>query len=119
MQSDRWRSGGIEALDVVRVEGDFDGRISSSSFMRGRLREGDLLVSTGKAGDCFHYYMLLHALRTTDGRWSVELVPAPFGAYTLGRHVGKVTPAQMEDLQQGECLTLDLPLVDDHATVMA
>lgn len=119
MQFDRWRSAGTDPLDIIRLEGDFDSRISGSSFMRGRLREGDLVVAAGKAGDCFHYYMPLHARQMTDGRWSLELVPAPFGAYAMGRHVGEITRSQMEELAQGEDIMLDLPLIDALATVLA
>jgi len=119
MQKDKWRDGGVDTLDIIRVEGDFDACVSSASFMKGRLREGDLVVALEKAGDCFHHYMLLHSRHMADGRISVELVPAPFGAYGIGRHVGELTQTQMDELQDGGDLMLDLPLIDAPTPVFA
>lgn len=106
-----WRSGGVDAGDLVRLEGEFESRLGNG-WARGRLRHGDLVVAVQHAGDSFFTYMLLDVSRASvDGqpRLRIEPVPAPFGAYTMGRTVGRLTRAEMVEIQAGDGVTIEVP----------
>jgi len=107
-----WRTNGIEVGDLVKLdEGEFNQRVGHC-WAQGRLRAGDVLVATGHAGDCFFNWLLLKASPNAmkdATTLHLEPVPAPFGAYTLGRNIGSVTSHELAELVSGESVTIAMP----------
>ena len=110
-----WRTGGVDEGDIVLVEGDFESRLGHS-WVRGRLKQGDYLVAVRHAGDCFFDYLLLHTSafrRDGENYLSYDPILKAFGAYTLGRVVGRVTPERLDNLKAG--ITIDVNLSEQDA----
>jgi hypothetical protein len=108
-----WGTNGIDVGDMVRLDdGEFEHRISSSSWAKGRLRAGDVLVATRHSGDCFFDWLLVRASPDVlrDARTlHLEPVTAPIGAYTLGRAIGTMSPELLAALMSGGSVTIDMP----------
>ncbi|MDH7971302.1 hypothetical protein QH494_03840 [Sphingomonas sp. AR_OL41] len=107
-----WRTGAVDIGDMRILDGEFEQRLSHSCWARGRLKKGDIVVAVSHSGDCFHHYLLLqHAAGTSDGKPTLFLtpVPAPFGAYTMGSHLGSLDKAQLGTLMAGQSIQIDLP----------
>lgn len=108
-----WGTNGIDVGDMVRLDdGEFEHRISSASWAKGRLRAGDVLVATRHSGDCFFDWLLVraspNALRDAT-TLHLDPVTAPIGAYTLGRGIGTLSPELLAALICGESVTIDMP----------
>ena len=107
-----WRAGGVDVGDIVRIDdGEFEHRLGYG-WARGRLKHGDLLLAVHHGGDCFYDYILLdHTEMTLEGvtMLRVNPIPVPFGAYTLGRNIGRVDFEQLRRLQAGESLSIAMP----------
>jgi len=112
-----WRGALGDGL-IVRLDEPygFEHRLGHT-WARGRLREGDLLLCLEQAGDCFHNWLLLdHSVGTAhgpDGERTPTLflrtVPAPLGAYTMGRAIHRLTDDQLQELVDDGQLQIPLP----------
>lgn len=109
-----WRGALGEGL-IVRLDEPhgFEHRLGHT-WARGRLREGDLLLCLEQSGDCFHDWLLLdHSVGTAGGERVPTLflrtVPAPLGAYTMGRAVHRLTADQLRELIDDGQLQIPLP----------
>lgn len=86
----RWRGDHYPGL-VLRVLED-DNRRVGQCWMRGRLKEGDIIMCLEHAGDCFYNYALVRpnkskneSIVTRDGKQVYQLIEGSrFGAYQLG-----------------------------------
>jgi hypothetical protein len=112
-----WRGALGDGL-IVRLDDPhgFEHRLGHT-WARGRLREGDLLLCLEQAGDCFHNWLLLdHRTGTMSGpdgeripALFLKSVPAPLGAYTMGRSIHRLSQDQLRELiDEGE-LQIALP----------
>jgi len=109
-----WRGALGEGL-IVRLDEPhgFEHRLGHT-WARGRLREGDLLLCLEQSGDCFHDWLLLdHSVGTAGDEREPTLflrtVPAPLGAYTMGRAVHRLTADQLRELIDDGQLQIPLP----------
>jgi len=112
-----WRGALGDGL-IVRLDEPqgFEHRLGHT-WAQGRLREGDLLLCLGQSGDCFHDWLLLdHSVGTKpepNGGPTPTLflrtVPAPLGAYTMGRAVHRLTAGQLRELIDDGQLQIPLP----------
>lgn len=108
---DNWRTGGIDIGDMRRLTGEFESRLGHS-WVRGRLKHGDILVAIAHSGDCFHDYLLLnHSRVTRAGAKQLYLDPVPhsFGAYTLGEPMGRLGSKQLDLIMTGQDIMIDVP----------
>lgn len=103
------RLGGVHTgeLYVIRPE-DF-GRVGNC-WMKGRLKDGDLIIATGHSGDCFWTYCLVeHGSVNVEGRQLYKVIPeSSFGAYVLGEpYPSQPTEREVHLLLAGESVPLD------------
>lgn len=105
-------TGGIETGDIVRLDtGDFEGRLGHC-WARGRLKQGDLIVAVQHAGDYFFDYLLVdHTAVVDGGKPTLRLSPVPltFGAYTLGRVVGRLGDDDLQALLATKVVVIPVP----------
>jgi len=120
----QWGSGGVTVGDVVRFEGgDYQSRLGHT-WAKGRLKRGDLAVVMQHGGDHFFYYVLLdhspvkkHENGVLVDALRLEPITKPFGSYTTGRTIFRMTTEQMEKVAAGEDFTIPVP--DDYEPATA
>lgn len=103
------RLGGVHTGQLFTVRPEDFGRVGNC-WMRGRLKEGDLIFSMGHSGDCFWTYCLVeHDVFTVHGQGLYKLIPeSSFGAYVLGElYPSQPTDREVHLLLAGEGIPLD------------
>jgi hypothetical protein len=104
-----WRLGGVAPGQLFVVHAQDFGRVGHC-WMKGRLKDGDLIMSIGLSGDCFWTYCLVENHSTNMyGRQQYRLIKeSSFGAYTIGELYGfQPTDREAHLLQAGEYVTLE------------
>lgn len=93
----KWRKGNEEGCLYILNKNDLS-RIGSS-WMKGRLKIGDIVMSLKHSGDCFDDYILIH--RYHNG---LRAIPgSEFGAYSMGEKLKwKPTKREFHMLMAGE-----------------
>jgi len=97
-----WRStaniGGIYAIS----QDDFS-RVGSD-WIKGRLKQGDLVLAIQHSGDCFYNYFLINLRDYGDHFTISKLINQSFGSYHLGEHIYSLNKIQIGKFENGESI---------------
>jgi hypothetical protein len=104
-----WNDGGIRAGQLFLVHKCHFDRVGNC-WMKGRLLEGDLIISIKHSGDSFWDYQLVehNTIKPPTYQRGYRLIPqSTFGAYTMGDlYKFQPTDREMHLLMAGEYITL-------------
>lgn len=89
---------GAEIGTVYRVSVADNDRVGNC-WMKGRLKDGDLILCKAHSGDCFFDYVLIDD--TYSNGWKA-ILKSEFGAYFLGKPVAKLPRSEFDKLMCGE-----------------
>lgn len=107
-----WR-GSVDTELRIITEKDLN-RVGNT-WMKGRLKIGDLVLKSKHSGDCFFdYYLLDYTDYSNTDYIEVQAIPRSFGAYEMGDIVTKLDEQTYHAILAGIKTKLMIDLPDVH-----